>query len=250
MRTNNFPTSLFDFDFSAELGTNYRTLEEYQTRLARHTARLTAVDANPLEPRTQDPEERAERVKALREMAENALQQDRMGAYFRLLDSIEAYEIVSEPTPRPADYGIPEVKLSYVAESSERPTASGSDDLHEIFRKSFEAGELQFREFFKVAYLDNRNRIIGIQTISTGGMDGTVVDVRIIMTGALLAHASKIAACHNHPSGGTTPSTQDDRTTRRIADAGKIMGIPLIDHIIIGESDYYSYFSEGKLYMS
>ena len=247
---NNFPTSLFDFDFSdctPAIGKNYADNSAYENAL--RNAFTSKNRENTLAPRTNDLEELSERATALRKLADRAFEENRMDAYFRILDSIEAYpaECLNEPTP--ATYGIPEVRLTYVAESSlkTRPTIQSSKMLAEAFRNSFEAGEIEFREHFKIAYLDNRHRVLGIHTVGMGGLDVCPVDLRVIFTGALLAHSSRIALCHNHPSGGLIPSGPDDNLTRQIAAAGKILKIQVLDHIIITEESYYSYMDNGKM---
>ena len=78
-------------------------------------------------------------------------------------------------------------------------------------------------------------------------MDGTIVDVRLIMQTALLAHSSSIILAHNHPSGQLKPSSQDDRITKKIKEAAKLMDIRIQDHLIVTGDNYYSYADEGRL---
>ena len=145
-------------------------------------------------------------------------------------------------------YTIPIVKLSYVSDAtSEVQTIKNGKDAAEIFRASFEPGEIEMQEYFKVAYLSRSHKVLGVHTASMGGTEQTVVDPRIIFTGALLAKASAIIICHNHPSGQLNPSSQDDGITKRIGEGGKILGIRLLDHIILTADDYYSYNDKGKI---
>ncbi len=254
MNTTTFPTSLFDFDFSAEelpIGKDYDSAEELLTLRKRHAERLSPTPTdNPLAPRTEDPEELQERLGALRDMAERALQEERMQAYFRLLDSIDAYEActVAEPKPRPSNYGIPEVKLTYINDTQNAPQVKDSHSMAEHLRATYDKGEIGYREFFKVAYLNRQNKLLGVQTVGMGGLDMCPVDVRVIFTGALLARASSIILCHNHPSGTLKTSLQDDNLTKHIKDAGKLLSIPLLDHVILTSDGYYSYADNGKIY--
>ncbi len=83
--------------------------------------------------------------------------------------------------------------------------------------------------------------------ISHGGITETAVDVRVIMRHAIMANATIIALAHNHPSGNTRPSRDDDSLTKRVSDACHTMRIHMADHIIVTDGDYYSYAEEGKL---
>ena len=96
--------------------------------------------------------------------------------------------------------------------------------------------------------LTNRaNKIIGREQLSTGGVSGTVVDVKIIFKKALEALASGLVLVHNHPSGNLQPSLADVEVTHQVRDAGKLLGITLLDHLIVSESGYYSFADEGKI---
>lgn len=78
-------------------------------------------------------------------------------------------------------------------------------------------------------------------------MDSTVVDVRLVLQSALLAHSSIIILAHNHPAGILYPSTLDDMITQKIKDAAKLIDIKLYDHLIVTSESYYSYADEGRL---
>lgn len=116
-----------------------------------------------------------------------------------------------------------------------------------LMEQAFNDDILEYKEYFKLVLLNGANKVLGITTISEGGMDGTVVDVRLIMQTALLAHSSSIILAHNHPSGQLKPSPQDDRITKKIKDAAKLMDIKLYDHLIVTRDYYYSYADEGRL---
>ncbi len=145
-------------------------------------------------------------------------------------------------------YKIPQIRLSYVSDVVvEKPQVLNSKSVAKVFRETYEDGEIDYRESFKVAYLNRANKVVGIHTISTGGITATVVDKKIIFSGALLANACSIILCHNHPSGSLNPSHEDDKLTRSIVEAGKILDIRVLDHVIISSEGYYSYSDEGKL---
>ena len=96
--------------------------------------------------------------------------------------------------------------------------------------------------------LMNRNfKLIKKLCISHGGLSETAVDVRIIIREALLANATIIVLCHNHPSNNTRPSADDDRLTKKLKEACDTMRLYLADHVIITDGGYYSYNDEGRL---
>lgn len=98
------------------------------------------------------------------------------------------------------------------------------------------------------ALLMNQNfRLIKAVQISNGGISETAVDVRVILKEALLANATVMALCHNHPSNNATPSGDDDRITQRLKKAGETMRIYMLDHVIITDGAYYSYMEKGRL---
>ncbi len=98
-----------------------------------------------------------------------------------------------------------------------------------------------------VLLLNRANKVVKKIQVSKGGIAGTVVDVRLIMKEAIDALASAMILCHNHPSGNSNPSGDDDNITRKLKDAGQIMEIRLLDHIIICDHSYYSYLDKGKM---
>ena len=145
-------------------------------------------------------------------------------------------------------YKIPQIRLSYVADVNIEVTkVNSSTECADLLRASFEDGEMDYREYFKVMYLNRSYKPLGIHTISMGGTVSTIVDTKMIFTGALLANAQSIILCHNHPSGNLRPSIQDDALTKRAVEAGKLLDLPVIDHIILSSSSYYSYADEGRI---
>lgn len=109
--------------------------------------------------------------------------------------------------------------------------------------------DLDHEEFWAV-YLNNTHTVLGRQRISMGGQSDTNVDLRIIFRGALEHKATLLAVAHNHPSGSFTPSNADKALTRRIIEAGNLLGIRLVEHLIIaigldGKADYYSFHDNG-----
>ena len=98
-----------------------------------------------------------------------------------------------------------------------------------------------------VMLLNQSARVIDSVRIGMGGLTETVVDVRLILREALIKRATSLILCHNHPSGNLRPSTHDDKLTRQVQEAARLLNISLIDHIIFTDEGYYSYTDEGKL---
>ena len=104
------------------------------------------------------------------------------------------------------------------------------------------------REHFVVLMLDQKNHVIGIHTVSMGSLTASIVHPREVYKAAILANAATILCGHNHPSGDPQPSQEDRAITQRLAEAGKLLGITVVDHIIIGSADrYFSFADEGLL---
>lgn len=106
--------------------------------------------------------------------------------------------------------------------------------------------DLDHEEFW-ILLLNRANKILGKHLMSTGGLTGTVADQRIIFKKALEHSACGIILSHNHPSGNPKPSPSDKQLTRRMHNAGQIMDIPILDHLIITESGYFSFADQGLL---
>ncbi len=105
----------------------------------------------------------------------------------------------------------------------------------------------EMREHFGALLLDNRNHVIFFSIISIGSMTASVVHPREVFREAVRHAAAKIILVHNHPSGDPTPSDCDIQLTRQLTEAGKLMGIPVIDHIIIGDDRFISMKDEGLI---
>jgi len=119
-----------------------------------------------------------------------------------------------------------------------------SKDVAEIFQPLL--SDLSHEEFW-ILFLNRSNKVINKMKLSQGGISGTVTDVRMVMKKAIEYLASGIIVCHNHPSGNLNPSESDSKITQKIKDAGNLMDIQLLDHIIISEKDYYSFADNGLL---
>ena len=103
------------------------------------------------------------------------------------------------------------------------------------------------KEYFIALHLDGKNTISCLEVVSIGSLNQSVVHPREVFKTALLSSAAGIILVHNHPSGDPKPSDADRTTTRRLAEAGMILGIKILDHIIIGDGSYFSIVEGGML---
>ena len=97
------------------------------------------------------------------------------------------------------------------------------------------------KEQFVVILLNNKNKVIGTEVVSEGSLSSSIVHPREVFVPAILHHAAAIMVAHNHPSGDPKPSIEDEEVTRQLLRSGKVLGIPMIDHVIIGDGNYYSF---------
>lgn len=102
-------------------------------------------------------------------------------------------------------------------------------------------------EVFYVLYLSQSSSVIRFENIGKGGLTSTVADIRIILKNALLHSASRLIVAHNHPSGNLKPSKEDIAMTAKLKEAGNLMDIKLLDHLIIGDNNYISMADEGLI---
>jgi DNA repair protein RadC len=103
------------------------------------------------------------------------------------------------------------------------------------------------REHFIVVFLDSQSAVIGLHTVSIGTLTESLVHAREVFKGAILASAASIVVAHNHPSGTAHTSDADISVTRKLVEAGRIIGIPVADHVILGDEKFFSFREEGLL---
>jgi DNA repair protein RadC len=127
---------------------------------------------------------------------------------------------------------------------TDKPRISGSADAYNLLRADMM--DLPNEEFW-VLLLNRANRVIRKKRISEGGLSGTVADPRIIFKLAIEELACSIIVAHNHPSGNLSASQSDIELTRRLKEAGKVMEVQLLDHLIIAGHKYFSFADEGLI---
>lgn len=126
----------------------------------------------------------------------------------------------------------------------EREKLLSSQDIYRYYLQKMK--DLPYEEIH-VALLNNRLQLLSSRIVGRGGITETTADIRLILKEALMAGASAMALCHNHPSGTPQPSQQDNRLTEQLKKAAEVMNVRLIDHVIVSDGNYYSYHDEGKI---
>jgi DNA repair protein RadC len=117
-------------------------------------------------------------------------------------------------------------------------------DVYELIKEYLQGTD---REHFVALFLDSQSKVIGINTVSIGTLTESLVHAREVFKGAILANAAGIICAHNHPSGEAMASPADISVTRKLVDAGRILGIPIEDHVIVGDEACYSLKEHGLL---
>ena len=144
--------------------------------------------------------------------------------------------------------GVCELTVGYKRRAERRRKIHNSSDIASFAREFlYPDGSMQYSELFFVLFLDRSHQVFAYKLLSSGGMTGTVVDPRLLFQSAILAHSSEIGLCHNHPSGSLEPSEADKVLTKKLAEAGNLLEIPVLDHIIISTEGHYSFCDEGFL---
>ena len=138
-----------------------------------------------------------------------------------------------------------EIEISYKPNHkvSELPKVVTSADAYSVLKEVFPS--LDYREYFYILCLNRNNKVLGYCQISAGGLCGTIADVRMIMQAALKSSACSIILSHNHPSGNLLPSEADKDLTKKIKEAGLLLDIPVLDHLILCSEGFTSFADEG-----
>lgn len=144
---------------------------------------------------------------------------------------------------------VSEVTIAYRPKfkASERPQVTTAHHAYQIFLHHWGKDTIELLEEFKIMLLNRYNKVLGVATISVGGLDKTVVDPKVVFAIALKAKASSIILAHNHPSGNINTSLIDKQVTRKLVQCGELLEIQVSDHIIITSDGYYSYANDGLL---
>jgi DNA repair protein RadC len=124
-----------------------------------------------------------------------------------------------------------------VLNNDERPAIHSPQDVANLLLP--ELRDMK-KEYLKSLLLDSKNKVMKIHTVSIGILDSSLVHPREVFKDAIIASAASIIVAHNHPSGDPTPSIEDKRVTQRLYEAGQLIGIDLLDHVVIGDNKWVS----------
>ena len=142
---------------------------------------------------------------------------------------------------------ISEIEVSYNPHRIADYKISSSRELYELVLSQWNWKEIEMLEEVKVIFLNRNNIVIVFYHLAKGGISACTVDIRIILGIALKSLSTSIILVHNHPSGNLQPSQSDKEITKNLKEAGKLVQIALIDHLIITKENYYSFADEGLL---
>lgn len=134
-------------------------------------------------------------------------------------------------------YIVPEIRLALIKEPGGKPQAiRGPEDLHKFVEPLKHYAEEHFVSF----HLDTKNQVIGYQIVSRGILSSSLVHPREVFKAALIANSHAIIVAHNHPTGSLQPSSEDIETTHSLIKAGRLLGVPVIDHIVVSSNGLQS----------
>lgn len=143
-----------------------------------------------------------------------------------------------------------EIAISYSGSTRANllPKITCSQNAADLIYNQWNKKTIELHETFKIMLLNNANRVKGICEVSTGGITGTLVDVRILFAILLKSLTTAVILVHNHPSGTLTPSEADKNLTQKIKKAGALFDITILDHLILTPNgNYYSFADNGIL---
>jgi len=144
---------------------------------------------------------------------------------------------------------VAEIQVTYSAKikKEERHQVKCSLDIYQIVMSEIYGDDIEYVETFYVIMLNRSSEILGYKQVSKGGSSGTVVDAKVVFAPALKCHASSILLVHNHPSSSLYPSQPDKNLTKKLVDAGKLLDVLVLDHLIVTMEGYYSFADEGLI---
>lgn len=137
-------------------------------------------------------------------------------------------------------YNIKTFKLRLKVNEFPKKKANCAETAVQLLRGIYKGLDVD-QEHFVLLALDHQGAITGCKVLFSGGMSASIVDFKIVFRVAILLGATRIVVAHNHPSGNPTPSPDDNNITRRLNAAGDLIGIPILDHIILGNGRYWSF---------
>ncbi|MBA9073506.1 DNA repair protein RadC [Flavobacterium gossypii] len=142
---------------------------------------------------------------------------------------------------------VAEIKVSYSTNQVDKVKLTDCTRVFKFILSKWDLDIIEFQEECKIILVNRANFVLGIYDLSKGGITGTVVDVRVILSVALKCNASGIILVHNHPSGNLKPSEADRKITRKLKESCNLLEISLIDHLIITRHSFFSFAQDGLM---
>lgn len=144
---------------------------------------------------------------------------------------------------------VAEITLSYKPSEpvSELPRITSPEEAARYLRSIWDDDLLELREQFIIVILNNQKQVLGWHLISSGGATATIVDIAAIFQAVLLCNGHSVLLSHSHPSGNPVASAADIKLTKRVVEAGKLLGITVVDHIILYRGGYTSFRNKGLI---
>lgn len=146
-------------------------------------------------------------------------------------------------------FSITEVELVYrnKMKQQDRIKVAEASHAYDLLLSAWDMNKIELVEEFIILLLDRNKTCLGISKISSGGVTACVVDPKIVFATALKARACGLILAHNHPSGSIKPSMADETLTQKFKEAGKLLDISVLDHLIITPDSYFSFANDGLL---
>ena len=144
-------------------------------------------------------------------------------------------------------YRLPRYRVALVREGSctaEQKTIRTPEDVFAIMGPEYENAVVETAQMLA---LDTKNKVIGVFTVSTGSLNASIIHPRDIFQRAILSNAASVILVHNHPSGDPSPSPEDIELTRKLMEAGRVMDVAILDHVVIGEGRFESLKERGVM---
>lgn len=144
---------------------------------------------------------------------------------------------------------VAEIEITYksIIKPSLRPKITDAESVYRLLVDTWNASTIELVEQFKVMLLNRANRVLGICTLTSGCVTGTIADPKQVFSVALITNATYIILAHNHPSGSAAPSSADVALTARMKAAGELLELKVLDHVIVTTEGFYSFAHEGTL---
>ena len=143
-------------------------------------------------------------------------------------------------------YQIETVKINLNIKESEGEKITGELGAFRVLMEYYNTLDAD-QEHFSILILDQKNRIRGLKTLFMGGENQVMIDKKVLFRTALLMGATGLILCHNHPSGESYPSNDDLKVTMDIKEGAKVLGLEILDHIVLGKNEFYSFKDKGLL---